>query len=95
MLFLAHSLDLAAHGLPQSAGTDDALLLAGAAAALACHHDRRGAPLDALACRRYVLAADLAALGLAAAALRPGVVAIDDAAWVELAVVHPVQVLCR
>lgn len=95
MLFLVLQPDLAGQTLPQSARSDDALLLAGAAAALACRDDRRGSALDRLDCARFVLAADLAALGLAEGALRPGVVAIDDAAWVGLAVAHPQQVLCR
>ncbi len=95
MLYLVLHPDLAAQALPSTAGGGDAVLLAGAAAALACRGDRRGTPLDGLACARYVLAADLAALGLADAALRTGVVAIDDAAWVDLAVAHPQQVLCR
>lgn len=64
----------------------DALLLAQDAAAAACASTRLAPDLDARlrGAGAHVLAHDLAARGLDGAALREGVVAIDDAAWVAL-----------
>jgi tRNA 2-thiouridine synthesizing protein B len=71
----------------QHARAGDVVLLAQEAARLAC----LGAPADALLAAApvqvalRVLAADLAARGLAGAPLREGLVALDDAGWVGLA----------
>jgi sulfur relay protein TusB/DsrH len=72
----------------------DVLLLAQAAAPCACAGVALAPDLAAALAGREVrvLAVDLATHGLAGAALREGVVAIDDPAWVALAAACDVAV---